>query len=96
MKNQQILSLIDQIKYPYITKKTIHLLDSNKYTFIIDRKIKKFHIKKIIEFLFDVTVIKINTCNLKQKYPRFITNKIGGYKKVIVKLSNENKINFFV
>ncbi|MCP4330536.1 MAG: 50S ribosomal protein L23 [Alphaproteobacteria bacterium] len=96
MINQHIYSLIDQIKYPYITKKTVHLLESNQYTFIVDRKIKKPQIKKIIEFLFGVTVIKINTCNLKQKHPRFITNKMGGYKKVVVKLSQKNKINLFV
>ncbi len=98
MINQHIYSLIDQIKYPYITKKTVHLLEYNQYTFIVDRKIKKPQIKKIIEILFGVTVIKINTSKfiLKQKHPQFNTNKIGGYKKVIIKLSQKNKINLFV
>ncbi len=93
MINQHIYSLIDQIKYPYITEKTIHLLESNKYTFIVYKKITKPQIKKIIEFLFGVTIIKINTCNIK--YPQFTTNKKGGYKKVVVKLSQKNKINLF-
>ncbi len=95
MINQHIYSLIDQIKYPCITKKSIHLLKSNQYTFIVDRKIIKPQIKKIIEFLFGVTVIKINTCNLKQKHLRFTTNKKGGYKKVVVKISQKDKINLF-
>jgi len=85
------------IKYPIITDKATRLLENNQYSFIVDRYSDKFTIKTTIEYLFDVKVIKINTCRLPRKKKR-----IGKYigwkpqsKKAIVTLLEGNRINLF-
>ena len=55
------------IKYPLITDKATRLLENNQYTFIVDLYSSKFAIKSAIESLFDVKIIKINTCHLPKK-----------------------------
>ena len=68
------------IKYPLSTEKTIRMMESeNKLVFVVDRKARKQEIKKAIEEMFKVQVIKVNTC---------ITP--AGKKRAFVKLSNEN------
>lgn len=90
-------SSLDLIKQPLITLKTSQLFEKNQYTFLVDPKLTKPNIKKAIEFLFNVKIVKINTCNLPKK-----TRRVGQfrgvrprYKKVIVKLIDDNRIDFF-
>src|SRR5689334_21314552 len=88
---------IDSIKYPLITDKTTTLLNNNKYTFIVSPKITKGEIKKTIEFLFDVKVNKVNTCNMapkKRRMGQFIGTK-PQYKKAIVKLQEGYSIPLY-
>ena len=97
MVKYNILSNIDLIKYPLVTDKTTTLLSNNQYTFIVDPKISKDEIKKTIEFLFDVKVSKVNTCQLAKKKRRvgqFIGTK-PHYKKAIVKLTEGYSISLF-
>jgi large subunit ribosomal protein L23 len=85
------------IKYPIITDKATRLLENNQYSFIVDRYSDKLTIKTSIEYLFDVRVIKINTCRLPRKKKR-IGKYIGWkpqYKKAIVTLSEGDVINLF-
>ena len=85
------------IKYPIITDKTTRLLEKNQYNFIVDRYSNKIIIKKAIESLFNVKIIKINTCSLPRKKKR-IGKYIGWkpkYKKAIVTLSEGDVINLF-
>nr|QWK41864.1 ribosomal protein L23 [Protohalopteris sp.] len=97
MAQININSSIDLIKYPMTTDKTNLLLENNQYTFLVDRKMTKIAIKKAIELLFNVKVIKINSCNLPKKKRR-VGQKVGirpRYKKVVIKLAKENIIDFF-
>jgi len=55
------------IKYPIITDKATQLLEKNQYTFIVDPSSNKITIKSSIEYLFNVKIIKINTCHLPKK-----------------------------
>jgi large subunit ribosomal protein L23 len=55
------------VKYPIITDKATRLLENNQYSFVVDRYSDKIEIKEAIESLFDVKVIKINTCRLTTK-----------------------------
>lgn len=89
---------IDQIKYPLVTDKTTTLLNSDKYTFIVDPKISKPEIKKAIEFLFDVKVEKVNTCHLAIKKSRLGQYKgtYPHYKKAIIKLKQGYSISYFL
>jgi len=67
------------IRYPISTEKAVRLMESeNKLTFIVDRKSNKPEIKKVLEELFKVKVLKINTLILP-----------SGKKKAYVKLSSE-------
>ena len=85
------------IKYPIITDKATRLLEYNQYSFVVDRYSNKIIIKATIEDLFNVKVIKINTCRLPRKKKR-VGKYIGWktqYKKAIVTLSEGDVINLF-
>ena len=85
------------IKHPIMTDKATRLLENNQYSFIVDPSSDKISIKVAIESLFNVKVIKINTCNLPRKKKR-VGKYIGWkpqYKKAIVTLSEGDVINLF-
>ena len=87
----------DIIKYPIITDKATRLLENNQYSFIVDRSSNKLAIKAAIEYLFNVKVIKVNTCHLPRKKKR-VGKYIGWkpqYKKAIVSLAEGDVINLF-
>lgn len=90
-------SSIDLIKYPLTTSKANSLFENNQYTFLVDPRLNKISIKNAIEFLFNVKIIKINTCNLPKKKRRVgqFTGVRPRYKKVIVKLAKDNTIDLF-
>ena len=90
-------SSVHIVKYPIITDKATRLLENNQYSFVVDRYSDKIEIKEAIENLFDVKVIKINTCRLPRKKKR-VGQYIGWkpqYKKAIVTLSEGDVINLF-
>ena len=58
--NEDLRTMLNLIKYPVISDKATRLLERNKYTFMVDRKANKFTIKKVIEFIFNVNVVKIS------------------------------------
>lgn len=85
------------VKYPIITDKATRLLENNQYSFMVDRYSDKLTIKLAIEYLFNVKVVKINTCRLPRKKKR-VGKYIGWkpqYKKAIVSLSEGDVINLF-
>ena len=85
------------IKYPIITDKATRLLENNQYSFIVDRYSNKITIKAAIEDLFNVKVIKVNTCRLPRKKKR-VGKYLGWkpqYKKAIVTLFEGDVINLF-
>ena len=99
MTNSSTFSLSNAqiIKYPIITDKATRLLENNQYSFVVNRYSNKSSIKTAIEYLFDVKVIKINTCRLPRKKKR-VGKYIGWkpqYKKAIVTLAEGDVINLF-
>ena len=85
------------IKYPLITDKATRLLENNQYSFIVDRNSDKITIKNAIEYLFDVKVIKVDSCRLPRKKKR-VGRYIGWkpqYKKAIVTLAKGDVIDLF-
>nr|YP_010536835.1 ribosomal protein L23 [Helicotheca tamesis]UYC30622.1 ribosomal protein L23 [Helicotheca tamesis] len=91
------LSNTDIVKYPIITDKTTRLLENNQYSFIVNPSSDKITIKAAIEYLFNVKVIKINTCHLPKKKRR-VGKYLGWkshYKKAIVTLAEGDTINLF-
>jgi large subunit ribosomal protein L23 len=94
---EDLRTMLNVIKYPVISDKATRLLEGNKYTFMVDRKANKFTIKKVMEFIFDVNVIKINTLtqpNKKRTVGRFSGYK-SRYKKAIITLKDGDSINLF-
>ena len=91
------LSSNDIIKYPIITDKATRLLENNQYSFIVNPSSDKITIKAAIEYLFDVKVTKVNTCQLPRK-KKSVGKYLGWksqYKKAIVTLADGDTINLF-
>ena len=89
--------LLDIVKYPILTEKTIRLIEQNQYSFAVDPKADKSAIKSAVEQLFDVKVVCVNTSLLplrKRRVGKFIGKK-SRYKRAIVKLASEDSINLF-
>jgi len=59
--DKNLHNVISILKYPVISDKTTRLLETNKYTFMVDRRANKVTIKKVIEYVFDVNVTNVNT-----------------------------------
>ena len=86
---------LDTIISPNITEKSTTLSEFNKVVFKVNKGASKNSIKKSIEKIFKVNVIKINTINLKGK-TKFVRNKKtvkSGYKKAIVTLKKGQNID---
>jgi large subunit ribosomal protein L23 len=86
--------LLNLIKYPSLTEKSINLYSDRQYTFIVDKSLTKVEIKYIIEKIFNVNIISVNTCNLpskKRRLGKFI-GKRSQYKKTYIKLKEGDSI----
>jgi large subunit ribosomal protein L23 len=86
---------VDSIIQPIITEKATILTEQNKTVFKVNKFASKSVIKKNIEKLFKVNVIKVNIINLKSK-KKFKQGKISiksGYKKAIVTLKKGQSID---
>ena len=86
---------LDTIISPNITEKSTSLSQFNKVVFKVHKGASKNSIKKSIEKIFKVNVIKVNTINLKGK-TKLVRNKKAykpGYKKAIVTLKKGQNID---
>lgn len=83
---------------PLLTEKSSLIMEKNNiYTFEVQKDANKHEIKNAIEKLFDVTVTKIQTLNVKPKQKTFRGN-IGyrkSYKKAYVTLKEGDSIKLF-
>lgn len=73
--------LLNLVKYPSLTEKSINLYGDRQYTFVVDRSLTKIQIKYIIEKIFNVNIIQVNTSNLPVKTKR--VGKFVGKKSFI-------------
>ena len=88
----------DIIQGPIITEKTMALKENfNKYTFKVSKGANKVEIKNAIEQIFKVKVESVNTINVLPKRKRVgkYEGYTAAYKKAIVKLAKDNKIDAF-
>ena len=86
---------LDTIISPNVTEKSTSLSEFNKIVFKVDKNANKKSIKKNIEKIFKVNVIKINTVNMKGKV-KLVKNKKSfkpGYKKAIITLKKGQSID---
>ena len=89
------ISAIDSIKKPIITEKATILSEQNKTVFKVHDGASKENIKKNVEKLFKVKVIKVNIINrkTKTKFKQGRIAKKNGYKKAIVTLKEGQTID---
>ena len=74
------MDIYNIIKYPLSTEKSIRLMEAeNKLIFVVNKKATKKEIKKVIEEMFKVVVVGVNT---------FINAE--GEKRAYVKFSAKN------
>ena len=89
------INYIDSIRHPIITEKATILSEQNKTVFKVNRSANKKTIKKNIEKIFKVNVIKVNIINKKTKR-KIKQGKLAtktGYKKAIVTLKKGQSID---
>ena len=89
------INFIDSIRSPIITEKATVLSEQNKTVFKVHEKANKTIIKKNIEKLFKVNVVKINIINQKTKLKMRQGKKSykKGYKKAIITLKKGQSID---
>ena len=84
----------DIIKRPIITEQSMEDLDIKKYAFEVAKDANKIEIKKAVEEIFGVTVIKVTTTTVRGKKKRTGAMPAGytqTWKKAVVKLSDSSK-----
>lgn len=82
---------------PVISERSFDMQELNRYTFEVDKRASKIEIAKAVEEIFDVTVLKVNTCNVKAK-PKRVRYQRGytrTWKKAIVTLVEGDTIELF-
>ena len=89
------IHLYDKIISPFVTEKSTNLSEQNKIIFKVPSTANKKNLKKNIEKIFKVNVIKINII-IKQnrtKLTRGRKVKVPGYKKAIITLKKGQNID---
>lgn len=90
------MNAFDIIKTIRITEKgTLQTDRYNQYTLVADRRANAIQIRKAIEELFKVKVLRVNTQNVRGKARRQMTKAAGRtnhWKKAIVTLKEGERI----
>ncbi len=89
--------IIDLVKYPVVTEKSVLGIMNSQYTFDVDLKLNKSQIKKLIQDLFKVNVIAVNTHRPPKKKKVLGASKgyRSSYKRVIITLKSGDFIPLF-
>jgi large subunit ribosomal protein L23 len=83
---------------PLVTEKGLHKAERvNAYAFEVNPLANKQQIRRAVEELFEVRVLSVNTQTRKGKPRRtkFRHGQTKTWKKAVVKLDPEHRINFF-
>lgn len=83
---------------PLVTEKGVHrAARNNQYAFEIHPQATKTDVRNAVEMLFDVKVDKVMTQNRRGKSRRYRHRQgvTSNWKKAVVKLSSEHRIDFF-
>jgi large subunit ribosomal protein L23 len=83
---------------PLVTEKGMHRSSRyNAYAFEVNRQANKYDVRRAVEELFNVKVVKVHIQNRKGKPRRskFRMGRTQDWKKAIVKLDAEHRIDFF-
>ncbi|PSR21401.1 MAG: 50S ribosomal protein L23 [Sulfobacillus acidophilus] len=91
------MSPYDVLKRPIVTEASTDAMQLNKYTFEVDGRANKIEIRKAVEEIFKVHVIKVNTMWVPGKTKRrgYSVGKTPDRKKAIVTLAEGESIELF-
>ena len=73
----------------------------NRFGFVVDKKANKVQIKKAVEATYGVTIVSVNTMNVRPdrttKYTKsgLISGKTNAVKKAIVQVKEGETIDFY-
>ena len=89
------INLYDSILNPLVTEKSTKQSEMNKVVFKVDSSADKKTVKKNIEKIFKVNVVKVNIINKQNslKGAKGKKVKVRGYKKAIVTLKKGQSID---
>ena len=97
-KTRKRLESYQVILRPLVTEKGVHRASrQNQYAFEVSPLATKDDVRRAIEELFEVTVVKVRTQNRRGK-PRRYRFRYGctkNWKKALVTLDAEHRIDFF-
>ena len=87
----------DIIVRPIITEKTSKLMELGQYTFEVLPKANKIEVRKAVEEVFKVKVVRVNTIQVRSKPKRMgaFLGRSRTWKKAVVTLAEGQKIAFF-
>ncbi len=97
-KREIVLEPYQVVLRPLVTEKGFHKAERlNAYAFEVSPLATKADIRRAVEHLFDVKVVRVNVQNRKGKprRTRFRHAHTRDWKKAIVTLDPEHRINFF-
>ena len=73
----------------------------NRFGFVVDKKANKVQIKKAVEATYGITIVNVNTMNVRPdrttKFTKsgMISGKTNAYKKAIVQVQEGETIDFY-
>jgi large subunit ribosomal protein L23 len=82
---------------PILTEKSNYLREQKKYLFKIDMRANRAQVMQAIKEIFSVTPVKCNIMRVKgkPKRQRFALGRTAQWKKAIVTLMPDDKIQIF-
>ena len=87
---------------PIVTEKASLLTEKlNRYTFMVSPEANKYQIKDLVEQLYGVKVVNVNTMIVrgknKSRYTKsgFLRGKTSAYKKALVTVAEGQTIDFY-
>ncbi|TKC07274.1 50S ribosomal protein L23 [Pedobacter frigoris] len=93
---------MELLRKPILTEKASALTEkSNRFTFKVDHKANKLQIKQVIEKMYGVNVLAINTMVVEGKVKSrntkggLVTGRSPKYKKAIVTLKAGETIDYY-
>lgn len=97
-KSRLVLAPHQIVLRPLVTEKGMHRSTrDNQYSFEVNPLATKLDVRRAVEELFDVKVVKVRTQNRrgKPRRHRFRSGYTKNWKKAIITLDAEHRINFF-
>ncbi|MCH8205478.1 MAG: 50S ribosomal protein L23 [Chloroflexi bacterium] len=88
---------LDILRRPIITEKSTEMQEAGRYTFEVVPGANKYQIKQAVEEAFEVSVIRVNTMNVRGKRKKFgpRVSFRPAWKKAVVTLKPGDTITIF-